>query len=142
MVYSLRWEGHREPWGYSEWKAYFEEDLMLQVSFLFSRVSCHVDLRTWVKNMEFPWKFSILGRCKFPPIGVDRKLVTKRALSWLRVCFHEVLKRAAVIFSIEDDLSSGMPEDIDDGVPIETLKAAFMLLAPEPVSGIPHFPHN
>jgi hypothetical protein len=140
IVICLRWELPLESWGHSTWKAYFQEDLQQQITFTSSRVSCHVDLRQWVyyKDVRMPWTYSILGKGLSPL--VDHSKTTKRALTWLRICMDQTLKKPAVILSLEDDPVTGIPEDIPDGVSIDVLKVAFNLLAPELLAGTPISP--
>jgi hypothetical protein len=135
IVICLRWELPVQSWGHTTWKAYFEEDLHQEVTFTSSRVSCHVDLRQWVYHitMRFPWSYSILGKGSMPP--VDHRNVSTRALTWLRICSDQTLKKPAVILSLEDDPVSGMPEDNPDGVSMDALKVEFKLLSPEPLAG-------
>ena len=65
---------------------------------------------------------------------LHRKGIT-RALTWLQICTDPTLHKLGVIVSIEDDPKTGMPEDIPDGVSMETLNASFNLQPPEIVPG-------
>ena len=131
IVISLQWDmDGEETWGYSSWKAYFEENSERNVSFLTSRISCHIDIRHWNGcQLPSPWKFLRLPPNKMPPPQHDK--LTTRALSWLQCCYDISLRKYGIIFSVEDDPISGLPEDVPDDVPMELIITAFNLLPPE-----------
>lgn len=132
IVIWLRWDLPGETWGYSSWKAYFKQDFSNNVTFVSSRVSCHIHLQSWFRvRLPSPWKYSMLPRQSSP---LHRKGIT-RALTWLQICTDPTLHKLGVIVSIEDDPKTGMPEDIPDGVSMETLNASFNLQPPEIVPG-------
>jgi len=135
IVISLRWDIPRESWGYSSWRAYFEEDSRGRLYFATSRVSCHIYLTSWLREgLPQPWKFPILAKGGPPTY---HKHITTHALTWLQICRNDtMLRKPAVILSIEDDPVSGMPEDNPDGLSLEALDAALNFLPPEQFNGI------
>jgi hypothetical protein len=133
VVFLLRWEVPRESWGFTSWKAYFEVDSEQNIKFLLSRVSCHIDLGSWFQNeLPPPWAFGIYPK-RVPPLY--RLHITKRALTWLQICYDFTLRKTAVLLSLEDDPITGMPEDIPDGVSMDMLRKHFDLSPPEPIGG-------
>lgn len=131
MVWMLRWdmEGERE-WGCSFWKAYFQEHPGGKVTFIFSRVACHVYLRTWIVNrFPAPWRYDRLLKPKAPQLY--HLNITRRALTWLQILNCVVLKKPAVLLSFEDDPITGLPEDISDGIPFEDIRRSFEFGPPE-----------
>ena len=131
MVIFLRWDMEGEQnWGCTFWKAYLEEDSSRRVSFIFSRVTCHISLRNWIANrLPMPWKYDILLKPRAPPLyHLDR---TRQALTWLQILDCVVLKKPAVVVSFEDDPITGLPEDISDGLSFEDIKNTFEFGPPE-----------
>ena len=131
MVLFLRWdmEGERN-WGCSFWKAYLEEDSSKRVTFIFGRVSCHVNLRTWAdERLPAPWKYDVLLKPRGPPLY--HLNITRQALTWLQILDCVVLKKLAVVVSFEDDPITGLPEDIYDGISFEDIKRRFEFGPPE-----------
>jgi hypothetical protein len=130
IVISLQWDMNGgEGWGYSSWKAYFREDYDATVKFLTSRISCHIDFQNWKKH-KFPsprrfWRLP----SKSPPSTHEQW--STAALSWLQYCFDHTLRKVGIIFSVEDDPNSGLPEDFPEEVNVELIKKGFRLHPPE-----------
>jgi len=131
----LRWDIPRETWGFSTWKAYFKHESSGKVTFQHSRVSCHVDMQTWLAG-EFPkpWTFPRLERPRVPP--ANHLAWANSALTWLQICDDGALRRREVIVAVEDDPVTGMPEDMSDGVSFEHLSDYLEFRTPEKISCI------
>jgi hypothetical protein len=132
----LRWDIPHEAWGFSTWKGYFKIDVSGRVTFQNSRVSCHVDMQTWLAG-EFPrpWTFPLLERPHQPP--ADHLGWANGAFTWLQICDDLALRRRGVIVAVEDDPVTGMPEDMSDGVSFERLSDYLEFRPPENVGCTP-----
>jgi hypothetical protein len=119
VTIDLRWAIPPAQWGFSTWKAYFRirGD---EVFFVSSRVSVHVCNKVWSRHrLPSPWMFWVLGTNVFPRQNIE--ISATRPLSFLQICQDLKLQRDGIIFTMDDDPITGLPEDTAD-VPVEILE--------------------
>jgi len=107
-----------------------EEDSSKRVTFIFGRVSCHVNCELGLMN-DFLRLGNMMSYLKPRGPPLYHLNITRQALTWLQILDCVVLKKLAVVVSFEDDPITGLPEDIYDGISFEDIKRRFEFGPPE-----------